>query len=283
MMTAPPLPGWYPLLRARALSDRPITRLLAGSPLRLWRDAGGIRAVDAATGAQRRAQECGGWIMVAEGDPPTERPPAPLLMDRPFAHILIDGSVCAAMGDVGENILDTTHTSVVHQDYLRRPGARRPVDVLLASGEGWISATYPPGAAPGGWGARLLGAHRYTIRDTFRAPGIAEVSYTEEDRPVFAARFCLTPVSGGETFVAATLAVPGRGLAATLKLAALRLFFQRIFDEDRAILESIGMNRASHGAAPIVYAPQDILRPGIEAILAGRRPAVPAARIALLV
>ena len=283
MTSGPLLPGWYPLLRARDLRGQPVIRVLAGTSLRLWRERGSIAAVAATSGAARPALEADGWIFAAGGDPLTDTCTGPPLLPPPFREVLIEGSVRAGLGDVGENILDTTHTSVVHQGYLRSPGSRRPVEANIESGDGWISATYPPGAAPSGWGARLLGAHRYTIRDTFRAPATAEVSYTDAGQPVFAARFRLAPVSVDETYVAATIAVSGDGLAAHVKLAALRLFFQRIFAEDRAILELIGENRAVHGPAPLVFAPQDLLRPGIEAILAGRCPQVARPRVGLLV
>jgi phenylpropionate dioxygenase-like ring-hydroxylating dioxygenase large terminal subunit len=277
------LPGWYPLLRARALRRQPVTRVLAGTPVRLRREDGDILAAEAASGAARRAREADGWIFVAEGNPPTDACSGPLLIAHPFRHTHIDGSVRACLGDVAENILDTTHTSVVHQGYLRQAGGRRPVEAVLESGDGWVSATYPPDAAPGGWGARLLGAHRFAICDRFRPPAIAEISYTDNDKPVFAARFHLAPITPTETYIAATIAVPGRSPVASLKLAALRLFFQRIFAEDRAILELIGANRVANGGAPLVYTPQDLLRPGIDAILAGRSPLVSASRKALKV
>lgn len=134
-----------------------------------------------------------------------------------------------------------------------------------------------------GWGARLIGAHRYTIRDRFSAPGIAEVLYTDQSRPVFCARFALAPRSETETFIAGSISVPGKGPAAMLKLAALRVFFLRIFSEDRAILELISANRGCHGNAPIVYTPQDLMRPGIDAILSGRAPFAPPAPVRLRV
>ncbi|MDP3457817.1 MAG: hypothetical protein Q8S09_00955, partial [Hyphomonas sp.] len=185
------LPGWYPLLRARALRRQPVTRVLAGTPVRLRRADGGVLAIHADSGAVRRAWEADGWIFLAEGDPPADACPGPLLFAPPFRQIHIDGNVRAGLGDVADNILDTTHTSVVHQGYLRQAGGRRPVEAILESGDGWISATYPPDAAPGGWGARVLGAHRYTICDRFRAPAIAEIAYTDDDKSVFAARFRL--------------------------------------------------------------------------------------------
>ncbi len=277
------LPGWYAVAPARRLTARPLRVWLAGTELRILRDpAGGARAEDMMSGTPRGAAVHCGWVFVAQGSQTNDPQEAPLLSS---AHSILDieGHVGAGIGDVAENILDTTHTSVVHQGYLRTETARRPVEAILQTGEGWVSATYPPGAAPSGWGARMLGAHRYTITDTFRAPATAEVTYTQAGAPVFTARFRLSPIAPLETYVGATLAVPGRGPVAALKLAALRLFFLRIFAEDRMILEKISANRQAHGAAPLVFAPQDLLRPGIEAILSGRVPAAPAPRIALKV
>lgn len=277
------LPGWYPVLIGRALRRAAVTLSLAGKKLRIARASDGTPvALDAETGIALEACEAGGWIYVASGTPPSDRPGVPVLTG-PSREVLIDGYVRAGLGDTAENILDTTHTSVVHQGYLRRPDSRRAVDAVVTSGENWIAATYPPGAAPAGWGARLLGAHRYTICDTFRAPSISEVTYTDNGAPVFAARFWLTPAQAGETYVAATISVPGRGAVAAVKLAALRLFFKRIFAEDRAILELIGTNRQAHAGGPIVFAPHDLLRAGIEAILAGRRPAPQPRRVSLMV
>lgn len=264
------LPGWYPLLRSEALTRGTRTCVFAGTSLELSRGPeGSLRASDTEDGRPRTIADRAGWILIREGDGESEPDIEPLL-PSPSAQMRLEGTVHASLADVGENILDTTHTSIVHAGYLRQPGARRPVQAILQSGPGWISATYPPGAAPGGWGARLLGAQRYTITDRFRAPGIAEVSYSEGTRPVFSARFWLTPRTGDETYVAATLAVPGTAPVAWIKLAALRLFFGRIFAEDRHILELIAQNTGAHGAAPLAFAPQDLLRPGINAILAGR-------------
>lgn len=284
-MSAPDfLPGWYPLVRSADLRGPAISRTLGEEALNLWRGAdGAAAALESGRWQPREIFEEDGWVFAALGHPATRRPLCPPLIQGVSRRIHLDGFVRAGVGDVGENILDTTHTSVVHQGYLRSDGARRQVEAELCAGETWISATYPPGAAPSGWGARMLGTRGYTITDTFRAPSIAEVTYTEGSAPVFGARFWLTPVSANETYVASTLAVPGAGLLAQAKLAALRLFFLRIFSEDRTILELITANRAAHGAAPLVFAPQDLLRPGINAILEGRSPLPPSPRIALRV
>ncbi len=276
--------GWYPLLRTRDLGAGSVVRHLSGAPIELARSSAGAASGRCPKSGQSRCvTEQAGWIFAALGHPETDEPVETELCAGPNRQLHLEGYVCARVSDVAENILDTTHTSVVHQDYLRRPGDRRCVEAQISSGDGWIAASYPPGAAPGGWGARLLGAHQYTITDTFRAPAIAEVTYARNGETAFAARFRLTPAKPGETYVAATLCVPGTGLWAGLKLAALHLFFRRIFSEDRAILELIGANRPAHGPAPLVFAPQDVLRPGIDAILSGRTPRAPAPRVLLKV
>ncbi len=276
--------GWYPLMRSRDLGAGPVVRHLSGAPIALERTpARAARGRCPKSGRSLAVAERAGWVFAAIGHPGTDGSAEADLFAGPSRQLDLEGHVRARIGDVAENILDTTHTSVVHQDYLRRPGERRCVEAQISSGDGWIAATYPPGAAPSGWGARLLGAHRYTITDAFRAPAIAEVTYARNGETKFSARFRLTPATSGETYVAATLAVPGNGAWAELKLAALNVFFRRIFSEDRAILELIGENRAAHGAAPLVFAPQDVLRPGIEAILAGRTPRAAAPRVLLKV
>lgn len=284
MMELSFLPGWYPVLKLKRIRQTPQPLVLAGMGLTARRGAdNAVRLANALTGAPWPCAEAGGYLYAALGEDAGDFLPPDPALPVPHSTTFVDGEVRARLADIAENILDTTHTSVVHHGYLRRAADRRPVEAHTASGPGWIAATYPPGAAPGGWGARLIGAHRHTIRDRFTAPGIAEVLYTDHFHPVFCARFALTPRSETETYIAGAISVPGKGPAALLKLAVLRLFFLRIFSEDRAILELISTNRNWHGNAPIVYTPQDLLRPGIDAILTGRAPLAPPARIRLKV
>lgn len=282
-MTPAPFPqGWYPVRRLKGLGARPQPLMFAGQSLFAARARDGAVRLTCPSGNDWRCVPAEGFLFAAFGEPGAFFSGPPMLA-APHTAWHTDGEVRAGLADVAENILDTTHTSVVHAGYLREAASTQKVEALLASGPDWISAAYPPDAAPGGWAARLIGAGGFAIRDTFRAPAIAEVLYSGANGPAFAARFRLTPRSALHTYVAASFAVPGRGALAHLKLRALQLFFKRIFDQDRAILELIAANRSAHGGAPILYAPADLLRPGIDAILDGRAPLPQPGRIAIRV
>src|SRR3990167_2200892 len=111
MIQTHPLPGWYPLMRNKDLRAQPSTRSLCGTAVRLSRGPDGSPEARSCTANERfpaAAQE--GWIFAALGAAPTRPPEANALIPSPFRALQIDGYVRAGIGDVGENILDTTHT-----------------------------------------------------------------------------------------------------------------------------------------------------------------------------
>lgn len=149
-MTYPFLPGWYPVLRLSRLRRRPQSLALAGKALTTWRAPNGAPCLAAAvTGKVWPCSTADGYLYAPLGeDAGPFAPPAPAFAG-PHTTAVVDGEVRARLADIAENILDTTHTSVVHQGYLRSASDRRAVDAYTTSGPGWIAATYPPGAAPG--------------------------------------------------------------------------------------------------------------------------------------
>ena len=217
----------------------------------------------------------GGLVLAGFGTH-ADRPDLPTLTDGPFSSLVVADLMPATVAEVAENILDTTHTSVVHSGYLRRVGKRREVRARVQTGPDWIEARYPPEASPSGFVSRLIGLGPYEITDRFKAPSIAEVDYRLKGRLAFRSRFALVPKSGTETHVFAELSVRGRGVAAWLKLAALRRMMARIVEQDREILGAVSGNLCAGEArfAPLI-APQDLMRRGIEAILRGETPTPP--------
>lgn len=198
----------------------------------------------------------------------------PSIMDGEHSLRHIQGRLHIPVADLAENMLDTTHTSVVHAGYLRDDRLPRIVTPRVVSGPDWIEAHYPSTATPTGWVSRLIGAG-WIITDRFRAPGVAEVEYRRKGRLDFAVRFHLTPAIDGRVDVHAVMAVPGKGLWPWLKLAVVETVFQHLFNQDRVLLEAVNRNRAAFGRAPVYITPQDLLRRGIDAILRGEVPQTP--------
>jgi phenylpropionate dioxygenase-like ring-hydroxylating dioxygenase large terminal subunit len=189
---------------------------------------------------------------------------------------LLSGEAETTLADMAENILDTTHTSIVHAGYLRGAHARRRVQPRVEVGDDWIEAHYPPAATPSGLVGGLIGGPRYEIVDRFRAPAIAEVEYRDGGVTQFAIQFHLSPAAAGSVSAVAVMSVPGRSLWSHAKLMALETMLKRVFAEDREMLGAVARNRAAFEASPALIAPQDLLRSGIESILRGEAPAAPA-------
>lgn len=218
------------------------------------------------------AREHDGLIFARFGTCKDDPDDTPLMPGAHAVRLVVD-TVPAGLADLAENILDTTHTSVVHARYLRRDGRRRLVQPVVRTGADWIEAHYPSEASPNGFVARLIGTGGYEVTDRFRAPAIAEVDYSRSGELVFRSRFHLVPESEQTTRVFAQLAVRGRGVLAGLKAWAVERMLGRIVAQDREILARVSDNRVDNAAPAAVFiAPQDIVRRGIDAILAGERP-----------
>ncbi len=197
------------------------------------------------------------------------------LIEGPFAVVDMHDEIRTTIPDIAENILDTTHTGVLHRGHLRREAPLRQITPQVRAGEDWIEAEYPPDATPNGFIGRMIGGPRYTIIDRFRAPSIAEVTYKEGERVRFVFRFYLAPSVAGALHVFARLAVAGAGPVAALKAQGVAALLRPVLAQDRRMLESVTQNRTQFAQRQALIAPQDLLRSGIEAIIAGRVPHVP--------
>lgn len=185
-------------------------------------------------------------------------------------------TIRATLADMAENILDTTHTSVVHVGYLRQSSKRQLVQPEVRSGQDWIEVVYPESATPSGLVSRLFGTDCYEITDRFRAPGIAEVEYRRNGEIEFASRFYLSPASGDRTRIFSRLSIRGTSALSQLKVSVVRAMLRRVVSEDEDILGLVTDNVERFGRRPDLIAPQDFLRPGIDAILRGEAPQRPA-------
>lgn len=201
--------------------------------------------------------------------------PPPPQQDIAFATREDNVTIRASLADMAENILDTTHTSVVHAGYLRQATRRQLVQPDVRCGADWIEVIYPESATPSGLVSRLFGTECYEITDRFRAPGIAEVEYRRNGRIEFASRFYLSPASDNETRIFSRLSIRGTSLLSQLKVSIVRAMLRRVVSEDEDILGLVTDNVERFGRRPGLIAPQDFLRAGIDTILRGEAPARP--------
>jgi len=219
------------------------------------------------------ACEAGGLVFIARGKP--EHPPyvhGDACADPISVHL--ESRVRSTLADVAENILDATHTHFTHRLILRGLSARRHrVRVDITGGEDWVEAVYEGETKQEGLVSRLLEGQRGKGVARYRAPGIAELEFWGPSRLNLMTTFHLREEKPGVVHGFAILTGPRQGGFGWLKAALLLPFFRIALGQDQRILESCTDNRAFSGGKDVV-APLDILRPHIDAIIAGREPAV---------
>lgn len=209
-----------------------------------------------------------GLVFVRWGTSAEDYPSVHPFLSANKRHLTLSGDVKTTLADFAENILDTTHTSVLHKGYLRNVSGKDVV-VDVKSTDRKVEASYPSQAVPSGFVSKFFGGGELEITDRFRAPSVAEVEYTQGDDIQFLSSFFLTPSRPGYVSAFVKVAVPQTALA-SVKLTLIRVLFERIFREDRFILEAVANNQAVFARKANRAAPQDVLRAGIEAILQGR-------------
>ena len=192
----------------------------------------------------------------------------------------VESRVRARLLDVAENILDATHTHFTHKSILRGLSSRRyRVHVTVTGGEGWVEARYEGEPRQEGLISRLLEGERSISVGRFVAPasgtqGIAELEFWGQGRINLATTFHLRQEYADTVHGFGVLAGPRQGGLGHVKAALFKPFFRIALKQDQRILEAATDNRRAFGATRPVVTALDVLRPHIEAILDGRRPAV---------
>lgn len=221
-----------------------------------------------------RVMERDGLIFVALGaDPGT--PYAGALAGTGAVSITLENRVHSTLPEVAENILDATHTHFTHRGILRGLSARRyRVEVTITGGEGWVEARYEGEARQEGLVSRLLEGERSTSIGRFIAPGIAELEFWGRNGPNLVTTFHLREVGPDEVHGLGVLSGPRQGGLGWIKAMLLLPLFRIAVGQDQRILAAAHRRRLQFPEIGQMSTPLDVLRPHIDAILAGRRPSV---------
>ena len=218
--------------------------------------------------------ECEGMVFVALR-PQTVAPYVGAISGKGYVTALVKNRVRSTLADVAENILDATHTHFVHRGLLRGLSTKRYcVTVTVSGGDGWVEARYEGEPRQEGLVSRLMEGERSVSVGRFVAPGIAEIEFWGRERINLVTTFHLSQATQEIVAGIGRLAGPVENGLGYLKGLLFRPLLNLGVAQDRQILQAATDNRALTGQRGAMIGPLDILRPAIDDILAGRRPAV---------
>lgn len=212
-----------------------------------------------------------GLVFVKVGDAP----------DRPYLNPLasqvrfwrpMEGGVHAALGDAAENFLDPVHTVFVHR-HLVRAGSGKPTTVEVTGAPGLAEARYYGEGNTGGLVGTLMREESRALSvGRFIAPNVSEVEFHGPGGVNFIMTGFMTPARDGELTGYGVVGLPGPVPWAWAKFLLLWPWIRLVHSQDRRVLESTVQNNRDTGLAGSVTGPLDLMRPQIDAILAGRIP-----------
>lgn len=198
-----------------------------------------------------------------------------VLSGKETVSAIVESRVGSTLAEVAENILDATHTHFTHRGILRGLSSRRyRVTVTVTGGEDWVEARYEGEPKQEGLISRLLEGERSISVGRFRYPGIAELEFWGKDRINLATTFHVRQETAGTVHGFGILSGPRQNGLGHLKALLFKPFFRLALQQDRRILQAAEANRRTFPERRQMIGPLDVMRPHIDAILAGRRPEV---------
>jgi phenylpropionate dioxygenase-like ring-hydroxylating dioxygenase large terminal subunit len=205
----------------------------------------------------------------------TEPPYTTVLAGQDIVSVIFESRVKSSLAEVAENILDATHTHFTHRGILRGLSSRRyKVAIGVTGGDGWVEARYEGEPRQEGMVSRLLEGERSISVGRFRAPGIAELEFWGKSRINLATTFHLRQETADMVHGFGILSGPRQGMLGHMKAALFKPFFKIAQRQDQRILQAAEENRRMFGQRRQMIGPLDVMRPHIDAILAGRAPDV---------
>lgn len=215
-----------------------------------------------------------GLIFVSR-QPKTENPYTTVLSGPDTVSVILESRVTSSLAEVAENILDATHTHFTHKGILRGLSSRRyTVTVTVTGGDGYVEARYEGEPRQEGIVSKLLEGERTVGVGRFLYPGIAELEFWGPGRINLATTFHLRQETAETVAGFGILSGPRQHGLGHLKAMLFKPFFRIALLQDQHILGKAQANRQLFPERRQVTGPLDVMRPHIDAILAGKRPSV---------
>ncbi|ROZ74325.1 Rieske 2Fe-2S domain-containing protein [Ramlibacter sp. WS9] len=201
--------------------------------------------------------------------------------DRPYTNPLVSqlkfwralpGDADAELADAAENFLDPSHTYFVHKHLVRGKKAV-PTTVEVTAGADRAEARYYGEGAAGGLIPAVMGEKERVLSvGRFIGPNVSEVEFHGPAGVNFVMTGYMTPARDGEVTGYGVVGLPGGKPWARLKFMLLWPWIRLVHSQDRNILKTTRDNNVEFGDVKRMAGPLDVLRPQIDAILAGKPP-----------
>lgn len=178
----------------------------------------------------------------------------------------------ARLLDAIENLLDPAHPHFLHPYLVRRPDARRAVDVRFTSGAAGGEARYAEADTASAWLPRLFEGRRTTSIGRYMAPTTAQLAFESDHAFTLAITVVFVPESQDRTRPYAHFATPRGVLPAWLKRQALIAFHTPVLRQDRRALALQAETIERMGGPDYHHGPLDLFGPLIWRLANGHVP-----------
>jgi phenylpropionate dioxygenase-like ring-hydroxylating dioxygenase large terminal subunit len=202
------------------------------------------------------------WIWLGNSEVVSPQPASVTSLCGPgFDFWHTDRVFSAAILDVVENFLDSSHTSFVHDGVIRRKSDRVPRSITVQGDSDRITATHEPTLEKVGPFQRLINPRKEPIThtDQFQLPATIRVDYGfgASGGRFFSLIRC-TPITAQETHVFLTTGICFGWLNRPARWALPRLA-KRVLDQDEAILKNLAANRQRFAQEAMGFRSADLM------------------------
>lgn len=200
----------------------------------------------------------------------------PVWDDQPKVQAILTSEGVVEMADAAENMMDPVHTMFVHPGLIRSGNnARETLTMTAGLQDGKLVMRYESDRAQTGILSTWLEGPRSHCISTYEAPGIVSLQYWGPERLNMTMTVYLTPRGEGRLTAFALMTGPYQRGLGWLKAGLFVPVMRKVIAQDQQIMAQAHRNWEAAGRPAHLMGPLDILRPLIDAVVAGQGGDIP--------
>ncbi len=216
-----------------------------------------------------QAQEAHGLIFLTRNAEEAGSIPAPVWDGQPKVERILEIRAEATLADAVENVLDPIHTLFVHRGLIRSGGGASRVTIRAGLEKGALVMHYQGEAKQDGLLSRLLEGERSHAISRFERPGVVSLQYWGPKQLNLVTTLYFTRESDERLRGFAVMTGPLQRGFGWIKALAFVPMMRIVIGQDLRIMQDATTNWRAAGRPPHASSPLDLLRPLIEAVIAG--------------